>query len=248
MWNTYPTNVNYLEDFLMSSNHVLIAGASGSGKSVLIRRCLIDCAASGYSVALIDPKKLELRPWRDCVNTVGYADEIPSIISLLHLMTDTMDARYRRTPEGQYMSGEPDIWVIIDEYADLVTIGTPQQRREIKTLVQRIAQLGRAARIHVLLATQRPTRDIIDGAIKVNITTRLALHCPTAQDSRNIINYSGAELLPIHGQGYLLHDSGQIDLVNVPMIDESEAIRCREFLKAQRPQARQKRRWFFKTA
>jgi len=83
--------------------------------------------------------------------------------------------------------------------------------------------LGRAAKIHLILATQRPTRDIINGAIKVNLDSRIALRCPTAQDSRNILNVKGAEELPRYGLGYYMTpETMGPELVNVPMTDQKE--------------------------
>lgn len=209
-----------LEEELMSSVHAMIAGAAGSGKSVLLRRCLLYASAKGYETILIDPKKLELKRWKDAVNTRAFACTIDDIVKVLHETCELMDRRYASvTDPFQTMCDGSTIWVVIEEYADLMCC---DRKKEIKAMVQRLAQLGRAARIHVLLCTQRPTRDIIDGAIKVNITTRCALHVPTAQDSRNIINFKGAELLPLVGYAYLLRDSGAIDLYETGMIDEDQ--------------------------
>ena len=114
-------------------------------------------------------------------------------------------------------SGEPDIYIIIDEFADLMTT----QKRETMPQIIRLAQLGRAANLHLILATQRPTRDIINGQIKVNLDSRIALRCPTAQDSRNIINTKGAETLPRYGFGYYLTPNG-CELVKIPMTPPEE--------------------------
>lgn len=227
-----------LETIIMESVHSMIAGAAGSGKSVLLRRCLVYAASKGYWTALIDPKGAELRPWRDCINTWGYAEYEDEIIALLHSLVELMEHRLHSMEKFQRMYSGPNLWVMIDEYADLVTC---RGRNEIKTLVQRLAQKGRAARIHVLLCTQRPTTDIIDGAIKVNISTRCALHVPTARDSRNIINEKGAEMLPIHGSAYLLRDSGKIESYKTAMLsdDLERAVvdymeRCKEYSLAKR--------------
>lgn len=243
-YTTPKVTVDELECDLMESIHAMIAGAAGSGKSVLLRRCIVYACAKGYRLALIDPKGRELLRYKNCVNTWGYAEYEDEIVALLRSLVDTMETRLHgiSDPFQSTYIGE-HIWVCIDEYADLMCSAS---KKEIKTLVQRLAQKGRAALIHVLVCTQRPTADIIDGAIKVNITTRCALHVPTAQDSRNIINYSGAELLPIHGKAYLLHDSGAIELYNTPMIDEDQERRVvyymeekererQAFLRSQRP-------------
>ena len=116
-------------------------------------------------------------------------------------------------------SKEADIYIIIDEYADLITTS----KKDTERLICRIAQLGRAAKIHLIIATQRPTRDIITGQVKVNIDSRLALRVPTAQDSRNIINIKGAELLGKYGQAfYLTPDTLTPQLVNIDYINDLE--------------------------
>lgn len=219
-YKTPVVTYGILEEDLMSSVHAMIAGSAGSGKSVLLRRCLVYACAKGYRLALIDPKGRELIRFKNCVNAWGYAEYEQDIVNLLRNLVNEMENRLHgiTDPFQSTYIGE-HIWVCIDEYADLMC---SQYKKEIKTLVQRLAQKGRAALIHVLLCTQRPTADIIDGAIKVNITTRCALHVPTAQDSRNIINYNGAEMLPMHGYAYLLHDSGAIEMYETNMIDENQ--------------------------
>ena len=119
----------------------------------------------------------------------------------------------------QKLTSEPPIYIIIDEFADLMTT----QRKTVLPTLCRIAQLGRAAKIHLILATQRPTRDIVNGQIKVNIDCRVALRCPTAQDSRNIIGVKGAEMLPKIGYGlYLTPDTMQPIPVKIPFVPENE--------------------------
>lgn len=235
-YRTWPGKYTGLSDLITEQTHVIIAGASGSGKSVLIRQCLIACAAKGYNVYLIDPKKVELYPWASTPICHGYADEADTILALLQGICANMDNDYRYMKSQGLRKLPTKTWIIIDEYADLMQ---SHCKREIKTCVMRIAQLGRAAGYHLMVATQRPTTDIIDGGIKVNITTRIALHCPTAQDSRNIINYNGAESLPVNGSCYFLNDSGKIDRYKVKYTDEQEEMQVIDFLNRSR-----KRKWF----
>ena len=151
-----------------------------------------------------------------------------------------MERRYielQRQHLKRYQGAE--IYVIIDEFADLMTT----QKREALPILCRLAQLGRAAGIHLIVATQRPTRDIINGQIKVNIDSRIALRCPTAQDSRNILNYSGAELLPKYGKGfYLTPDTMRPVLVEIPYTPDNELQRIINHWIAQQPK---RRKWFF---
>ena len=235
-YKTWPGEYTGLSNLITEQIHVLIAGAAGSGKSVLIRQCLIACAAKAYPVYLIDPKKVELFPWASTPICAGYADEDDTILALLQKICNQMDNDYRIMKANRIRKIEEPKWIIIDEYADLMQSPV---RKEIKTCVMRIAQLGRAAGYHLLVATQRPTRDIIDGGIKVNITTRIALHCPTAQDSRNIINYSGAELLPIYGECFFLDDSGRIERYTVDDCSERLENLCIAHLIKTK-----KRKWF----
>lgn len=231
VYRTWPGEYTGLADLITEQTHVVIAGATNSGKSVLIRQCLIACAAKGYPVYLIDPKKVELYPWSSTPICRGYADESRSILSLLQSICNDMDCLYRNMRNNGIRKITSPKWIIIDEFADLMLSA---DKKAIKTCVMRIAQLGRAAGYHLLLATQRPTRDIIDGGIKVNITTRIALHCPTAQDSRNIVNCAGAELLPVNGECLYLNDSGRVDHYIVRYVDEDYENQVINFLRKSR--------------
>ena len=200
--------------------HLLIAGATGSGKSVvinsMIHTILTEYTRKQINFVLIDPKKVELNEYRFSPYCVGYADSDDSASDLLENVVDLMMGRYERMQrKGLRMSDERTLWVFIDEYADLITTA----RKSIEKSIIRIAQLGRAAKIHLCLATQRPTRDIITGQIKVNLDSRLALRCPTSQDSRNIINVKGAEDLPRYGKGiYLTPETMQPILIDIPIV------------------------------
>ena len=186
---------------MLAHPHVLIAGATGSGKSVCINAMIYEfLKQEKYSqMVLIDPKRVELYPYHALPCVRAYASEIPEIAQVLNGICAEMDNRYRYTQQKglrEFPGGA--IFVFVEEFADLMTLG----KKECLLPLCRIAQLGRAARIHLVLAAQRPTRDIIPGQIKVNIDCRLALRCPTAQDSRNIIGCNGAESLPMWGYGY----------------------------------------------
>lgn len=223
---TYTTpggSVSRLTLDILNQPHTLIAGATGSGKSVLLNSTL--CTAlhflpSEKSFVLIDPKRVELVQYAHLPHTLCYASERHQIRQALYTAVAVMETRYRRMQsEGlkRYRGG--DIYIVIDEYADLVTT----DKHAVLTPLCRIAQLGRAAGIHLIIATQRPTRDIVNGQIKVNIDSRLALRCPTAQDSRNIINIKGAEGLPRYGKGlYLTPETMNPVLVDIPFTPEEE--------------------------
>lgn len=206
---------------MLKQPHILIAGSTGSGKSVLINSLIYTAlynAPHRLQLVLIDPKRVELIDYKPLPHTITYASEPPDIAAALVGAVDTMEERYKRMQAAHMKkSSEPDIYIIIDEFADLMTT----QKRETMPQIIRLAQLGRAANLHLILATQRPTRDIINGQIKVNLDSRIALRCPTAQDSRNIINTKGAETLPRYGFGYYLTPKG-CELIKIPMTPPEE--------------------------
>lgn len=196
-------------DELLNVPHLLIAGSSGSGKSVLINSIIYTALGTrtpaSCEVVLIDPKRVELRKYARLGDWVrSYGTEAEQALAQLDDVLRVMFRRYEemaRTDATLYAGG--DIYVIIDEYADLAITA----KRAFQERVTRIAQLGRAARVHLIIATQRPTADTINAAIKTNMDYRIALHTAEAQHSRNIIGRSGAELLQI-GQGYFYTPQG----------------------------------------
>lgn len=201
--------------------HLLIAGATGSGKSVVINgivgTLLTTCCPDTAAFILIDPKRVELVQYKRLPHVIRYASEPQDILLSLQQAMAIIDERYRamqRKGTRSYDGGH--VYVIIDELADLMTT----QGRAVKPLLQRICQVGRAARVHLIAGTQRPTTDVIPAAITVNIDARVGLRCRNAQDSRNILGTTGCETLPRYGQGYYLTPDG-LTLYNIPMLDES---------------------------
>lgn len=227
----YTRQIPILYDDILKQPHTLIAGSTGSGKSVLINGLIYDCifdSPNQKQLVLIDPKRVELMQYKPLPHTIAYESESVGIKRLIDYCVQLMDYRYQIMQSyGIKKSSDPHIYIFVDEFADLITT----QKREVLKPLCRIAQLGRAANIHLILATQRPTRDIIDGQIKVNIDSRVALRVPTKQDSRNIINAAGAELLPKYGKAYYLTpDTMHPILVDIPYIPDDEiasAIRYR---------------------
>lgn len=220
---------------ILNQPHVLIAGATGSGKSVLINSIIFTAlfkSPGAVELILIDPKRVELIDYKCLPHCIAYGSEPAEITSILRGTVDLLERRYKLMLRRRIkLYDGPDVYVIIDEYADLITT----QKRDVFPSIARIAQLGRAARIHLIIATQRPTRDIIDGQIKVNIDTRIALRCPTRQDSRNIINVPGAERLPRFGSGYYLTPETITPApVRIPFTDPAEINRIIKHWTAQK--------------
>lgn len=187
---------------LTAAPHVLIAGTTGAGKSVLLRGVVCDLLTQSPAAAalvLIDPKRVELYDITPAPHVLYYADTpetyrgaLAAAVELMARRFSEMRARGLREYDGR------GVWIVIDEFADMIQDAPDTARQLVK-----IAQIGRAARVHLVACTQRPTRDIITGALKVNFDYRVALRVPSAQDSRNIIDTGGAELLPRYGRALL---------------------------------------------
>lgn len=209
--------------------HLLVAGQTGSGKSSfinsLIASLIIRNSPSQLRLALIDPKRVELSNFEGIPHLVTpVATENESAVELLKWAISEMEARYKEFQEHRVnriqkynkaisqgkIQGKslPRVVIVIDELADLMkTSSTP-----VEPLIVRITQLGRAAGIHLVAATQRPSVDVITGLIKANIPTRIAFATASMIDSRVILDTPGAETLTGEGDG-LLSMSGSSSLV-----------------------------------
>lgn len=220
-WYLPKGNFYTLFEDMAKQNHLLVAGATGSGKSVVINgiiTTLLYKAPFQAQFILIDPKRVELSPYKNLPHTIRYASEPRDMVEALQLAINICDRRYREMQDkGQRLYNGSDIYVIIDEYADLMTTLKSQTAH----IIRRLAQIGRASRIHLIIATQCPLKEIIDTPIKCNIDSRVGLRTRSAQDSRNILGYSGLEELPEYGQGIYMTPKGD-DLWNIPYVDEKE--------------------------
>lgn len=185
-----------------TQTHLLIAGATGSGKSVLESLLILDLIGNytpgTVQLILIDPKRVSLLKYKKLPHCLLYADTPETIYNAFRAAENVLDDRFRKMQKrGEELFPGSHVFIIVDEYADIMTT----DKKRLTPIIQRIAQTGRAAKIHLLCCTQRPTRDIISGAIAVNIDSRVALRTVTRQDSVNIIRRPGAELLPRFGRG-----------------------------------------------
>lgn len=191
---------------LATMPHLLIAGATGSGKSVCLN-CIITSLLYRHPpetvrLILIDPKMLELSVYNDLphlekpvITEMRYAEKV-----LAETVVE-MEERYRKLARlgvrnvTDYNNASPELLpfviIIVDELADLMTVGSGR----IEALITRLAQMARAVGIHLILATQRPSVDVITGLIKANFSTRIAFQVATKVDSRTIIDVNGAEKL-----------------------------------------------------
>ena len=208
---TYTTpagTVNTLYVDALKQAHLLIAGKTGSGKSVvengiidtLLHRLPFDKLGNAQMI-LIDPKGNELYKYAKLPHTLVYAYQPDEMMDALQYAMDLTMKRFQvlRESGDDYYNGS-DVYVFIDEFADLMTT----QGKTVKPLIQRLCQLGRAARVHVVICTQTPIAKVIPTEIKCNFDSRFGLRTRSAQDSRNIIGKTGLELLPEYGEGYYM--------------------------------------------
>ena len=200
-WSPVKTRLKLYADML-NVPHLLIGGTTGSGKSVLINQLIttgIAYTPAHKQFILIDPKRVELYKYAHLPHCMYYADTPERIENALTESIRVMEERFERMrAQGLTMSDQSDIYIIIDELADMMTT----RPRTYGPLIQRLAQLGRAARMHVIAATQCPLREVIPTPIKVNFDNRICLRTRNAQDSRNIMGESGGEKLPPYGECY----------------------------------------------
>jgi S-DNA-T family DNA segregation ATPase FtsK/SpoIIIE len=194
--------------------HLLIAGATGSGKSVCLN-CIITCLLLNTTpdevrLLMVDPKRVELVSFNNVPHLIApVVIEVEEIVKTLRRVTQEMDYRYRRFAAvgarniDAYNKGQqepmPYLVVIIDELAD-VMITAPY---EVERTICRLAQLARATGIHLIIATQRPSVDVITGLIKANFPTRISFAVTSQVDSRTILDMAGAEKLL--GRGDMLY-------------------------------------------
>ena len=194
-WVTPAGRVYDLFDDMLTRPHLLIAGATGTGKSVLINGLIYTAlfkTPEQVQFILVDPKRVELLDYRETPHCLYYAND-KNMINALQFAIDLIEKRYKEMESRHIKSFiGPRVYVVIDEMADLLTTN----KREATPLIQRIAQIGRAAGVGLIAATQRPTNDVIGNKITVNLDCRVGLRTENKQDSRNIIGAAGCETLP----------------------------------------------------
>lgn len=232
-------------DDLLKQTHLLVAGATGSGKSVIINGMIYTALLSSpmeYEFILIDPKRVELSMYRHVPHCIYYASEPADMVHALELAMDITEQRYKAMQAARTRKyNGSKVLVIIDELADLMTTN----KRQVKPLLQRLCQIGRAANIMVVAATQCPLREIIDTSIKVNFDSRIALRTSCKQDSRNIIGITGCETLPKYGICYYKTAFG-IQKWKVPYYtDETINELIKQWIDATRARKRKKHRMWF---
>lgn len=210
-------------DDMANQTHLLIAGRTGSGKSCvvngIIHSQLVQKSCDEVQFIFVDPKRVELSQWKNIPHCIAYAsDDMRERQNVLTMAVRIIEQRFvEMEAHGAKKYNGPDILVIIDELADLLTT----QKNEILPLLQRIGQIGRAARVHLIACTQCPTAQILSTQLRCNFDSILGLRTRSAQDSRNIIGIKGCEKLPDHGQGYYVTPKRE-GIVDLPLIPEDD--------------------------
>lgn len=232
--------------------HMLVAGATGSGKSVSINSFIISILLKAtpdeVKMIMIDPKKVELAPYNGIPHLLTPVVTEPKRAAvILKKMVAEMENRYElfsktntRNIEGfntKIKRNNPDnfknlpyIVIIIDELADLMMVAS----NEVETSIARLAQMARAAGIHLVIATQRPSTDVITGLIKSNIPTRLSFSVSSSIDSRTILDQSGAEKLLGKGDMlYAANGSNNLERIQGTFVSDEEIIEIVEYINNQ---------------
>jgi len=226
--------------------HILIAGATGSGKSVCINSIIISLlyqkTPEDLRFIMIDPKRVELTSYNNIPHLLApVITDASKTINALRWTVREMDERYKLLEatgkrniaayNGSVITNRlPYIVVVIDELADLMTIAP----KEIEAAIVRLAQMARAIGIHLVVATQRPSVNIITGLIKANITTRIAFAVASSIDSRTILDFSGAEKLL--GKGDMLYISAELSKpkrIQGALVTDEEIERVTDFWRGQ---------------
>ena len=232
--------------------HLLIAGTTGSGKSVgingMVLSILYKLSPQDCKIIMIDPKMLEFSAYDGIPHLLlPVITNAKQAVLALKWVVSEMEKRYKQLSDAgvrnivgfnekveqkKLEDGKlPYIVVIIDEMADLMVVA----KKEIEVLVQRIAQMARAAGIHLITATQRPSVDVITGVIKANFPTRISYHVTSKIDSRTILGEQGAEQLL--GKGDLLFMFGGVKSLRVhgPLITDEEVENVVNYIKKNNP-------------
>ena len=224
--------------------HLLIAGTTGSGKTVCVNTCILSllfrASPNDLKFLMIDPKMVELMPFNGLPHLLcPVVTDAKKAAVALNWVVGQMEERYQllakegaRNIEAYNEKQEkiPYIIVIVDEFADLMNVA----RDQIENAITRLAQLSRAVGIHLILATQRPSVDVITGVIKANLPARVSFKVASKVDSRTVLDMNGAETLL--GKGDMLFlQPGKEDLIRIQgaLVTDAEIERVVEFIKAQ---------------
>ena len=229
---------------LTSMPHLLIAGTTGSGKSVCINTIILSLlyrhTPDKCKFILIDPKMLELSTYEGIPHLLcPVITEAKKAASVLGWVVKEMESRYRlMTKEGvrnidgyntKHNLPMPYIVVVVDEMSDLMLVAG----KEIENYIQKLSQMARAAGIHIIMATQRPSVDVITGTIKANFPTRISFQVTSKIDSRTILGEQGAEQLLGKGDMLYMSSANRIVRIHAPFVSDDEIEKINNSLRSQ---------------
>jgi S-DNA-T family DNA segregation ATPase FtsK/SpoIIIE len=229
---------------LAAMPHLLIAGTTGSGKSVCINTIILSLlyrhTPDKCKFILIDPKMLELSTYEGIPHLLcPVITEAKKAASVLGWVVKEMESRYRlMTKEGvrnidgynaKHKLPMPYIVVVVDEMSDLMLVAG----KEIENYIQKLSQMARAAGIHIIMATQRPSVDVITGTIKANFPTRISFQVTSKIDSRTILGEQGAEQLLGKGDMLYMSSANRIVRIHAPFVSDNEIEKINNSLRAQ---------------
>ena len=229
---------------LASMPHLLIAGTTGSGKSVCINTIILSLlyrhTPDKCKFILIDPKMLELSTYEGIPHLLcPVITEAKKAASVLGWVVKEMESRYRlMTKEGvrnidgyntKHRLPMPYIVVVVDEMSDLMLVAG----KEIENYIQKLSQMARAAGIHIIMATQRPSVDVITGTIKANFPTRISFQVTSKIDSRTILGEQGAEQLLGKGDMLYMSSANRIVRIHAPFVSDNEIEKINNSLRVQ---------------
>ena len=229
---------------LASMPHLLIAGTTGSGKSVCINTIILSLlyrhTPDKCKFILIDPKMLELSTYEGIPHLLcPVITEAKKAASVLGWVVKEMESRYRlMTKEGvrnidsyntKHKLPMPYIIVVVDEMSDLMLVAG----KEIENYIQKLSQMARAAGIHIIMATQRPSVDVITGTIKANFPTRISFQVTSKIDSRTILGEQGAEQLLGKGDMLFMSSANRIIRIHAPFVSDNEIEKINSSLRSQ---------------
>lgn len=222
-WKVRGGEVRNLSEAVLTSEHTLIAGTTGCGKSTLMNAIVSDLlksrAPSEAQLVLIDPKRLELGQFRSLPHTIAYADTVDGAVDLFSWAVDEMNRRYEIAQrQGVREYGGSHIYIIIDELHPIVM---SKKRGEAWRCLSLLLTQGRASRIHIIAETQCPNRACLPNTVVPLFTTRIGMRCLSAIESRQVVGIKGCEDLPKNGRVIVQYE-GYIHNVTVPMTDYRE--------------------------
>lgn len=205
---------------LAQNPHMIVSGTTGSGKSTLLHNIIANLFNyNNVNLYLVDPKQIEFSEYKKHMRLVNVLHTYDEAVLMLKSVIDIMEFRYNAIRMGTLATTLQPIVIIIDEFADLIM---QDKNDEFYNILCRLAQKCRAARIHIILSTQRPSVNIINGTIKANFPARIACRVASHVDSKVILDASGAENLLGKGDALVKDNLRYLERFQIAYTDASE--------------------------